>query len=300
MQQYPTIFEEQTAHGHAIFPCAVYQIDSIPEHTEKIYCHWHHELELLLIHEGTSFLHIDNQIHSISTGDVAFIPSNAVHMVIGESNSVFRFTAVVFHPDFIKSFGNDAVMEKYLNPLFKWQFACPYVLQNSPACQKLILHIASLYQEKKSGYELFIKMNLLEICALFYHYAEPFQIHKPKCNDYQTELAKKMMLYLQQHYDEKITLSEMATHFHISKGHLCRFFKEMTNMSPFDYLNYFRITKSTRLLHDTNLSISTIAGQTGFNNISYYNRTFRKYMHMTPGAYRKDVMVSPNEKDEKN
>ena len=63
----------------------------------------------------------------------------------------------------------------------------------------------------------------------------------------------------------------------------------MTNMSPFDYLNYFRVSKSARLLRETDLSISTVAGQTGFNNISYYNRTFRRYMHITPGEYRRSV-----------
>lgn len=84
------------------------------------------------------------------------------------------------------------------------------------------------------------------------------------------------------------TLTKMAEHFHISKGHLCRFFKKMTNMTPVDYLNYFRVTKSARLLRDTDDAVSEVAVRTGFNNISYFNRTFRKYMHMTPGDYRKN------------
>ena len=98
------------------------------------------------------------------------------------------------------------------------------------------------------------------------------------------------MLYLQEQYTETISLSEMADHFHVSKGHLCRFFKEMTNTTPMNYLNYYRINKSARLLRDTALEISDIAVQTGFNNISYYNRTFRKYMHMTPGDYRSNAI----------
>lgn len=97
------------------------------------------------------------------------------------------------------------------------------------------------------------------------------------------------MLYLQEHYDEAVTIPEIAEHFYISKGHLCRFFKEMTNMPPIDYLNYFRINKSALLLRNTDLSVIAVAGQTGFNNTSYYNRTFRRYMHMTPWEYRSNI-----------
>lgn len=287
MKQYPILFEEQSQHGHSVFPCAVYQADASPANAEKIYCHWHHELELLLVLDGSAFLHADNQTYPISTGDFAWIPSNAVHMVLGEPETTFRFIAVVFHPDLLRSFGNDTIQDRYLNPLFKWQFNCPPVLNTADACQKIILEILSFYQSKSDGYELSIKTRLLEICSLMYQYAKPYRICTQDSKDHRAALAKEMMLYLQEQYNESITLSRMAEHFHISKGHLCRFFKEITNMSPIDYLNYFRINKSALLLRNTDLAISAVAGQTGFNNISYYNRAFRKYMNMTPREYRK-------------
>lgn len=74
--------------------------------------------------------------------------------------------------------------------------------------------------------------------------------------------------------------------FHVSEGHLCRFFKSMTRMSPVEYINFYRISMSMELLRQTDMEISEISMRTGFNNISYYNRTFRKYMHMTPSQYR--------------
>lgn len=289
MEQYPILLEEQIAHGNAIFPCAVYQVDAAIDTAEKIYCHWHHELELLFILEGNAVLHIGDHSHPIHSGDFAWIPSNAVHMVLGETNTPFRFIAIVFHPELIQSFGNDAVQDKYLTPLFKWQFHHPCVLSAASVYLPRILDIVAAYQEKTAGYELFIKTRLLEICSLVYGQVCKFQVSKSTSKNYRTSLIKDMMLYLQAQYNKAVTLSQMAAHFHISKGHLCRFFKEMTNMSPFDYLNYFRVSKSARLLRETDLSVSTIADQTGFNNISYYNRTFRKYMHMTPGEYRRSV-----------
>lgn len=64
----------------------------------------------------------------------------------------------------------------------------------------------------------------------------------------------------------------------------------MTHMTPFEYLNYYRINQSAYLLHNSDADISQIAGMTGFNNISYYNRTFQRYMHMTPSQFRKSLL----------
>ena len=66
-------------------------------------------------------------------------------------------------------------------------------------------------------------------------------------------------------------------------------------MTPFEYLNYFRISKSTELLWETDREISQIALQTGFNNISYFNRTFQRFMHMTPREFRRSVVRRPSE-----
>ncbi len=288
MERYPILWEEQTMHGLSVFPCAIYQVQTDTNNREKIYCHWHKELEILFVLNGSATLHIGQYAYSVSAGDFAFIPSNTVHMVLGETDVPFHFIAIVFHPNFIRSFGNDSIQEKYLTPLYEWQFDCPYMIKNNPIYQALVLNIAAQYCEKEKGYELYIKIHLLELCHLLYQYAEGYQLERQESNDYRTSLIKEMMLYLQEQYTESISLSEMAEYFHISKGHLCRFFKEMTNTSPINYLNYYKINKSAQLLRDTDLEISAVAVQTGFNNISYYNRTFRRNMHMTPGEYRKN------------
>ncbi len=288
MERYPILLEEQASHGNATFPCAVYQVEADLKNTEKIYYHWHKELEIFFVLEGEANLRVNQETFPISAGDFAFIPTNALHMVTGEEDTTFRFIAIVFHPDFIRSFGNDTIQEKYLSPIFKWQFACPFVIKESTAYSILISEIVSSYQAKSGGYELLIKSRLLELFLMLYQYAENYQLKKQVSKDYRISMIKEMMLYLQEQCGEQVTLSEMANHFHISKGHLCRFFKEMANMSPIDYLNYYRINKSAQLLRDTDLEISAVAGQIGFNNISYFNRAFRKYMHMTPSAYRKE------------
>lgn len=290
MERYPILLEEQTKHGHSLFPCAIYNVEAEKNNSEKIYYHWHKEIELLYVRKGQATLSINQQIYPVTAGDFAFIPSNTVHMASGEIDTEFHFTAIVFHPNLIHSFGNDSVQEKYVTPVCEWQFDCPYIIRNHPFYQNLVTDLVQHYQEKEAGYELYFKIHLLELCLSLYHHTEPFRNLKKETGNYRIALIKEMMLYLQEHYAETVALSEAADHFHVSKGHFCRFFKEMTNTTPMNYLNYYRINKSARLLRDTALEISVIAGQTGFNNISYYNRTFRKYMHMTPGEYRSNAI----------
>lgn len=108
MENYPILYEEQTKHGNISFPCAVYTINAPIDETEKIYCHWHKEVELLYIMEGHAALTLDDHVIPVNQGDCIFIPSNHVHMVTGDNTS-FCFTAVVFHPDLVRSFGSDAI-----------------------------------------------------------------------------------------------------------------------------------------------------------------------------------------------
>lgn len=297
MKKYPIFQREQTNHGNAMFPCAVYQIDSNKDYEERIYCHWHDEIEILLVLDGQAVLKINEISYRLKKGMTAFIPSNCLHMAVGEPGIAFDFAAVVFHPDFLKSITNDKV-QQYIDSILEWKLSMPFVwttqesednLNESipiPGLRTILLEISKLYQNKPAAYELLIKTRLYEVCYLLYTNAYQYQEKETKQTDYRIEQAKDMMLYLHEQYDSQVTLSEMATQFHISKGHLCRFFKEMTNMSPIDYLNFYRINQSAQLLLTTTEEVGEIALCTGFNNISYFNRTFRKHMHMTPSEYR--------------
>ena len=97
---------------------------------------------------------------------------------------------------------------------------------------------------------------------------------------------KSMLSWLQMNYRENITIEQMADVFHISEGQLCRFFKSMTRMSVISYLNFYRISRSIEMLEKTDLPVSRIALDSGYDNISYYNKVFKEHMHMTPGEFR--------------
>lgn len=73
----------------------------------------------------------------------------------------------------------------------------------------------------------------------------------------------------------------------VSKTYLCRYFKEMTNQTVFEYVEQVRIQYACCLLKKVDLSIAEISLASGFGSVSLFNRMFKKYMHMTPGEFRK-------------
>ena len=84
-------------------------------------------------------------------------------------------------------------------------------------------------------------------------------------------MIKQILQYIQENYARNLTLCGLAAYFHMSEGQFCRFFKSQIGMT----------------LKDGILPISEVATECGYNNISYFNRTFRRYMHCTPGEYQK-------------
>ena len=98
---------------------------------------------------------------------------------------------------------------------------------------------------------------------------------------------KTILKYIENNYMEKITVEDMANEVHLSQSHFMKYFKNTMGTSFIDYLNEYRLTMASRLLLSSESSILDIAAEVGFDNLSYFNRIFKKRFEMTPSAYRK-------------
>jgi AraC-like DNA-binding protein len=97
----------------------------------------------------------------------------------------------------------------------------------------------------------------------------------------------KMLEFLHSHYNQKITLGDMAAYSGVSSGEYCRFFKKHMEQTPFEYLQVRRIECSLSEIVNKEGSLTEIALRHGFTGSSYYAETFKKEMGCTPGDYRK-------------
>lgn len=92
--------------------------------------------------------------------------------------------------------------------------------------------------------------------------------------------------YINQHYQEALSLEEVAEFSGFSKFHFTRIFKQCMNMTFYEYLNQKRISKAEELLSTTGESVTEIAMSSGFSSISAFNRTFKSIKGCSPSEYR--------------
>lgn len=285
------LLKEKIPHGNALFPLMVHEVSSNTKITERLACHWHREYEILVITKGCAQFQIENQMIPVKENDIIFIKSDDLHAMTAQCGMPLDFYAIVFHPDLLNSHLNDAIWQKYIEPVSNSSLSFPsYISPHENWSMQLLQNlnkIKVLFKHKEMGYELLIKATIYEIWYLLYAHATKNVLANERAQEHKINRIKSMIIWLQEHYTESISIEQMASTFHISQGQLCRFFKAMTQMSVIEYLNYYRIGKSIQLLDTTDKQISEIALDVGFNNISYYNKIFKHYIHMTPMAYRK-------------
>lgn len=285
------LLQEQLPHGNAMFPFMIHEVSSDTRTEERIACHWHEEIEILVVTKGSAVLILNNDRYELKEGYVAFILPNHLHLVTALLGDTFDFYAVVFHPDLLSSFIQDVIQQQYFDSVLQENILFPTVLSAQEAKEfgiaDVLSDIYALFAKKEPCFELLIKARLYVVWSLYYLHGTSSASVSERTSDYRIALVKSIIDYIHTHYESQITLDILAAYFHLSREHLCRLFKKMTRMSPIEYLNFYRISTSTRLLRETDHEISDIALEIGFNNISYFNRTFKRYMHVTPGEYRK-------------
>jgi len=113
-------------------------------------------------------------------------------------------------------------------------------------------------------------------------YTKPFKIY----NNNDTDRLDSIMLYLHENYQKRITLSEVAKLTNMSDASLMRFLKKWTGKTFIDNLNEIRVAEAVCRLTDTSDSISEICYRCGFNNLSNFNRVFKRRRGSTPTEYR--------------
>lgn len=101
---------------------------------------------------------------------------------------------------------------------------------------------------------------------------------------------KDILKYVETNYSEKITIADAAGICGFSESHFMKFFKSSMSVSFTDYLNHYRLTMAARLLLSSSDSIANIAAETGFENLSYFNRVFKRKYGCTPSVFRSGIL----------
>lgn len=256
--------------------------------------HCHEFVEFVYVISGSGIHEYQGKSTRIEAGDVLFIEPETPHAFHVQDETLVKYN-VLFQPSFFAKelsilFTNPSYVSFYYLEPFLRSTPLPSHLHLLPTervgLQHLLDQITAEYQEKKPGYDIIIKTKLVEC---FIYLSRCYQDHKQIKNQSISELMDQVKQFIELHYDESFSLYELSQICGMSESSLRHHFKAHTGYSLLDYRNNVRLKIAEQLLQNTKLPISEIALEIGFNDISFFNRLFRKNHNMSPRQYRKQT-----------
>lgn len=281
------IYHENKIHTPDDFPYNTY-LCSIPLDFQSVNLHWHDEVEIIVIKKGSGIVSVDLTTYSVSAGDIIFILPGQLHAISQKDNEIMEYENILFKSSLLKSSGYDLCNDKFIQPLFSGSLnICPVINNQTPYYPPVITainEIDHLCDLRPYAYQLSIKAHLFQILYTLVSNCGQNKI-KP-INQKSLKKIKTILSYIANNFQENIAIEDIANYCFYSKSYFMKFFKETMGVSFIQYLNDYRLEIAAELLTTTTDNILDIAFATGFNNISYFNRCFKKKYGVSPRKYR--------------
>ena len=279
------IYNELKQHGTENFPIEFYYIDKFHPKYEMAY-HWHSEIEIIRILDGILNVTLDNKEYTVNKGGIIFVNSETVHGAI-PSDCVYE--CIVLNASYLSVSENTCRI--FIENLLNHSLYINEIYQNpSTEFNYIISKLFNAFQNRFTGYTFTVTGCLYELFGYIMQnnfYSKNLSINHIH-NEKNVITLKKALSFIRKSYDTPISLDDIASSAGISPKYLCTFFKEMTGKTPFEYLNAYRIERAARKLLNSDMSVTQIAYTCGFNDLSYFIKTFKQIKGITPKNFRKN------------
>ena len=285
-----TNLKENTTHGDFILPFSIYK-GTISPSFPSIATHWHEEIEVIIVLDGSCNYRIYLDSFLINKGDILIIGSQSLHSLTSIPNKNMTWASFVFNINMLKSSSTDGALLKYIAPLLNHEHQLPIIIKDNTTCYSKIFdvieNILYCYYDKDIAYELELKSLLFKFFSLLYK-NNLIKKHQSKNNiTFNTTNKIKLVLnYINDNYSEDISINTLAELCDYSEYHFMRFFKKHIGLTCIQYINNLRLEKSSILLTSTNNAIMDISLEVGFDNLSYFNKLFKRKYNLTPKEFR--------------
>ena len=281
-------YHETKSHTVSEFPYNTY-LCSIPLDFTLVPLHWHAELEIVVIKKGTGLISVDFDKRTVTSGDIVFIRPGQLHSIEQYSTRVMEYENIIFRISMLMGDNGDGCTVHFLSPLQEGQAKKPVLIQKGQPDYEVfgnvIRELDKFSQQQGNGYQLAVKGQLF--LFLYYAYGRGILFAEKKPG-HAREKIKGILDYIREHFGEEITIKQAAELCFYSESHFMKYFKQYAGMPFIQYLNDYRLTRAGEYLKMTEENVTQIALKCGFENLSYFNRLFRRKFGVTPRQYRED------------
>ncbi|WP_372647965.1 AraC family transcriptional regulator [Draconibacterium sp.] len=278
-------------HEHIDFPGKSVVKVKVQEKKDFTYpWHFHSEYEIVYVLEGIGTRFVADNIEEFSSGDFVLIASNLPHfwksdtsLYKEDSTKRLKYIVIQFPNEFFQEAMADYPEFYKVKELLKRSGrGISFTKEFADKARKKVLKVA-----RSDGFDrLSYMLQLLQFMAKSTEYrllaGEYYQLEK---HDFTSSRLTKVMHYLNTNYLKKVELKDVASVANMHPSAFCRYFKESSGKSLSEFVNEIRIGYACRLLLEGKMTVSQICFESGFNNLSNFNRAFKKNTGYTPTSY---------------
>jgi len=255
---------------------------------DRFFWHQHPEFEIIYVRKGSGKLHIGNHLGKYEEGEVMFIGPNLPHTGLG-------YGVIGEHEEIIIQ-----LKEDFLGPGF---LEAPEMADVKKLFERSSHGISFKGNTRKTVAEKMDKMiqlsnfeRLVELLSIFkiLSATSEYSILNSGDNkfDYRhqdEERINRIYTFVENNFQNPIDIQKVAEVANLTVPSFCRYFKKMTHMTFTDFINEFRVNNACKLLMEDK-TISDVCFESGFNNISHFNKTFKTFKGQSPREFRRELI----------
>ena len=283
---------ELVEHGTTAFPVACYDDDWSKD---TLPWHWHEELEAAVITEGSAVVAIGNEKYTLHAGEGFFANSGVLHSCWNAGTGACRFHSLVFHPRLVGGSLDSVFYQRYMRPLLDHPAMENVRLSPSVPWQKTVLEaLEAAWAQcafEPEGYEFRVREALstmvFQLCRNM-----PGALYRADSHSLrEAERIKAMLSFIHENYGQELSTRRIAASAMVSESECLRCFRSTIGTTPIQYVKRYRIQQAANLLAATGDKISDIAVVCGFQDMSYFTKSFREIKGCVPTEYRRTQRI---------
>lgn len=251
--------------------------------------HWHKAVEIFYMESGSLTYYTPGGAMYFPTGSGGMINSNVLHMTKAMSRTEENVPLLhLFDPSLIAGEQGSRIEQRYVTPVTTAsQLEILPLFPENPAQKKILDQILHAFRlsDAAPGYEIRLREALSEIWLLLFEEARPL-LEKKQGAGKSSESIKQMMVYVHEHYSEKISVAQIAEAAFLSERECFRLFRDCLHMTPAEYIKSYRLQKACQMLAGTSEPLTVVSQACGLGSSSYFGKVFREHAHCTPSEYR--------------
>lgn len=264
-------FYEPHTHKDPSFPI-IFHLDTMQKYQSNFLPHWHESLEILYILHGTINVLADAASVTAGKDEIIVINSNNVHYIqtLAEES---QYYCLIIDRKFCEEFNLDTGEVVFQRQIQDHELGDKFKIINEE------------FHLRKSLYKAKIKATAMDlVISLYRNYTVAESSLSRQIKNDKIEIIKKAIRYIQSNYTQAITITSISAEIGISKYYFCRIFKEITGYTTVSFLNIVKCNNAKKLLQSGKYGVEEAALLSGFDNLSYFSKTYKKHMGNLPSS----------------